>query len=34
MNFKNPMGILSFNEIVFSQEHNVGFVVIKLVDLH
>jgi hypothetical protein len=34
MNFRNPMGILSFNEIVFSQEHSVGSVVTRLVNLH
>jgi hypothetical protein len=34
MNFRNPMGVLSFNEIVFSQEHSPGFIVIKLINLH
>jgi hypothetical protein len=31
MNFRNPMGVISFNEIIFSQEHSARFVVIRLV---
>jgi hypothetical protein len=29
MNFRNPMGMQSFHEIVFSREPNVGFVIIR-----
>jgi hypothetical protein len=34
MNFKNPMGVISFNEIIFSQEHSAGSVVTRLVNVH
>jgi hypothetical protein len=34
MNFRNPMGVISFNEIVFSPKCSAGFVVIRLVNLH
>jgi hypothetical protein len=34
MNFRNPMVVLSYNEIIFSQDNNVGSVVIRLIDLH
>jgi hypothetical protein len=34
MNFRNPMGVISFDEIVFSQEHNTWLVVIRLVNFH
>jgi hypothetical protein len=33
MNLKNPMGVLSFNEIVFSQEHSLGSIITKVVNL-
>ncbi len=31
MNFWNQMGIQSFDEILFSKEPNVGFVIIKII---
>jgi hypothetical protein len=34
MNFRSLMGVISFNEIVFSQEHSARFIVIRLVNLH
>jgi hypothetical protein len=34
MNFRNPMGVISFDEIVFSQERNTWSIVIKLFNLH
>jgi hypothetical protein len=33
MNFRNPMGVISFDEIVFSQEHSARFIVIRLINL-
>jgi hypothetical protein len=34
MNFRNLMGVISLNEIMFSQEHNTGSIVTRLVNLH
>jgi hypothetical protein len=34
MNFRNLMGVISFNKIVFSQEHIAGSIITKLVDFH
>jgi hypothetical protein len=31
MNFLTQMGVQSFDEIVFSKEPNVGFVIIKII---
>jgi hypothetical protein len=34
MNFTIPMGVISFDEIVFSQEHSARSIVISSVSLH